>query len=105
LQPLCELVFEGNGMNNLVLTRRTFRDDFSASGSYLSADALSGSPNENVQRWVKLRQGMSTSEVISLLGQPPRRTYDSSIGCWVFDYGYGRVKIHKSYGLSHWRLN
>jgi hypothetical protein len=103
--PLCELVFEGNDMNNLVLTRRTFRNDSSQSGAFLSVDALFDGLNENVQRWVKLRPGMSTSEVISVIGQPPRMTLNTAVNGWLFEYGYGLVEIYNNGGLSRWKLN
>ena len=103
--PLCELVFEGNDMNNLILTRRTFRNAYPASGSYLSVDVLFDGPNENVQRWAKLRPGMSKSEVISVIGQPPRMTLDTAVNGWLFEYGYGFVEIYNHGGLSRWKLN
>jgi hypothetical protein len=104
-QPLGELVFEGNSMNNLVLTKRTLRDDAFTSGSYVSDEILNGALNENVQRWTKLRPGMSVSEVILTIGQPQRRTYNSGFQTWIFDYGYGVVKINNNGELSQWRLN
>lgn len=88
-QPLCELVFEGNNMENSVLTQRAFWDAPPASGAYLSADALQSGLTENAQRWVKLRPGMSASEVISLIGLPPRMTFNSGFQYWIYDYGYG----------------
>ena len=92
-------------MDNLVLTKRTLGEDAFTSGSYVSDEILNGALNENVRRWAKLRPGMPVSEVILTIGQPRRRTYNSGMHAWIFDYGYGVVRINDNGGLSLWRLN
>ena len=104
--PLCELVFEGKDFDSLVLKQSSCAKDYLASGSYLSVDAYQGRRlNDHAQRWVKLRPGMSESEVKGLLGMPSRVVYDSSVGSLTFEYGYGRARFYGSKGLSGWTLD
>ena len=57
------------------------------------SEATTGQPWKNPENWSRLREGMTESQVISLLGQPTgRNTYPAlnSVSLW---YGFGKVEL------------
>ena len=107
-RPLCELVFEGDGIDNSVLKNHSCPNSFLSSTSYLSVDAYENRTlDDTAQQWVKLRIGMSKEEAGRLIGAPRRWLYDSSTNVTTFEFGYGRVIFYgkNDEGLSGWQLD
>jgi hypothetical protein len=107
-RPLCELVFEGESIDNSILKNRSCPGSFLSSTSYLSVDAYRNRKLDNTaQQWVKLRIGMSKEEAGRLIGAPRRWLYDSSTNVTTFEFGYGRVIFYgkNDEGLSGWQLD
>jgi hypothetical protein len=104
--PQCELVFEGNNFETMVMTRRSCQKDYLSVDAYTSRDTYhKHTLTETAQQWLKLRPGMSEKEVIALIGFPPRLISNSMINALTYEYGYGRVVIDKKEGLSRWQLD
>jgi hypothetical protein len=103
--PLCELFFEGNNFNTLILTQRSCQRDYLATGKYMSVDAYQNQTlSRTAQQWVKLRPGMSKREVGELIGLPARMIFSTLTNAWVYEYGYGRLLFYDE-GLSHWQMD
>jgi hypothetical protein len=109
-RPLCELVFEGDSIDNSVLKNHSCPDSFLSSTSYLSVDAYEKRGlDDTAKQWVKLRLGMSPEEALSLIYVSQvrwQRNYDTSNNVTTVESGYGRVIFYgkNDEGLSGWQL-
>jgi len=104
--PLCELVFEGEGLDTAVLVQKTCQKDFTSSKAYTSKDLYHERGfSITAQKWLQLRVGMSKQEIGAFIGIPPRIEINTATHSTIFEYGYGRVRYSNEDGLIYWQIS
>jgi hypothetical protein len=103
--PLCEMTFEGDNVDNAVLTRYSCRKDYSESNVYASLDPhYQNELSETARQWLKLRIGMPKNKIRELVGIPSVIVSSSFADSETLEYGHGRIILDGNGRLYSWQL-